>query len=188
MGTVGTPVEGVTIELDAETGRLRVSSAAVAEGYLPQPAPELAGGSFLTGDLAAWDEGRRGRAPSARPGRRSGHRQGQNVQPREVENLLRDLPGVDDVCVLGVDGPEGPRTVLRAVFGAATAAVTFESVVEHCRGKLAEHKIPRSIVVLPELPRDGRGKLDRRQLADPALPSSAAFAGDGTSVTGGVGR
>ena len=101
---------------------------------------------------------------------------GKNVQPREVENLLRDLPGVDDVCVLGVDGPEGPRTVLRAVFGAASAAVTFESVVEHCRGKLAEHKIPRSVVVLPELPRDGRGKLDRRQLAEPALSCSAALA------------
>ena len=54
--------------------------------------------------------------------------------------------------------------------------MTFESVVEHCRGKLAEHKIPRSVVVLPELPRDGRGKLDRRQLADPALSSLAATA------------
>ena len=58
QGTVGTPVEGVAIELDAETGRLRVRSAAVAEGYLPEPASELAGGSFLTGDLAAWDERR----------------------------------------------------------------------------------------------------------------------------------
>ena len=85
------------------------------------------------------------------------------------------------------------RQVLRAVFGAATAPVTFESVVEHCRGKLAEHKIPRSIVVLPELPRDGRGKLDRRQMADPALPGSAAFAADAadvsdvTGVAGGIG-
>ena len=87
-----------------------------------------------------------------------------------------------------VDGPEGSRSVLRAVFGAGAATVTFEGVVEHCRGKLAEHKIPRSIVVLPELPRDGRGKLDRRQLADPALPSLAAFAADGTGVTTGDGR
>jgi long-chain acyl-CoA synthetase len=188
MGTVGTPVEGVTIELDAETGRLRVRSAAVAEGYLPQAVPELADGSFLTGDLAAWDEKRSGELRLLGRADDLVIVKGRNVQPREVENLLRDLPGVDDVCVLGVDGPEGPRTVLRAVFGAATAAVTFESVVEHCRGKLAEHKIPRSIVVLSELPRDGRGKLDRRQLADPALPGSAAFAADVTGITDVTGR
>ncbi|MEO8198155.1 MAG: class I adenylate-forming enzyme family protein [Thermoanaerobaculia bacterium] len=178
-GTVGSLIDGVSIELDAESGRLRVRSAAVADGYLPEAAAELGGGSFLTGDLAAWDEDRTGEL------RLSGRAddlvivKGKNVQPREVENLLRGLPGVEDVCVLGVDGPEGPRTVLRAVFGATASAVTFESVVEHCRGRLAEHKIPRSVVVLPELPRDGRGKLDRRQLADPALASVAAIAAGG---------
>ena len=173
-GTVGSPVEGVTIELDAESGRLRVRSAAVAESYLPEPASELGGRSFLTGDLAAWDDRRSGELRLLGRADDLVIVKGRNVQPREVENLLRELPGVNDVCVLGVDGPEGPRTVLRAVFGAASAAVTFESVVEHCRGKLAEHKIPRSVVVLPELPRDSRGKLDRRQLADPALTPGEA--------------
>ncbi len=176
QGTVGSPVEGVAIELDTETGRLRVRSAAAAEGYLPEPAPELGGGSFLTGDLAAWDERRPGELRLLGRADDLVIVKGKNVQPREVENLLRSLPGVDDVCVLGVDGPEGPRSVLRAVFGAGAAAVTFEGVVEHCRGKLAEHKIPRSVVVLPELPRDGRGKLDRRQLADPGLAAAAVFA------------
>lgn len=181
-GTVGTLVDGVAIELDAESGRLRVRSAAVAEGYLPEPAPELAGGSFLTGDLAEWDERRPGELRLLGRADDLVIVKGKNVQPREVENLLRDLVGVDDVCVLGVDGPEGPRTVLRAVFGADAAAVTFESVVEHCRGKLAEHKIPRSVVVLPELPRDGRGKLDRRRLADPELSAAAVFAGGSASA------
>lgn len=178
-GTVGTLVEGVTIELDSESGRLRVRSAAVAEGYLPEAAPELGGGSFLTGDLAAWDERRPGELRLLGRADDLVIVKGKNVQPREVENVLRHLPGVEDLCVLGVDGPEGPRTVLRAVFAADFAAVTFESVVEHCRGKLAEHKIPRSIVVLPELPRDGRGKLDRRRLADPELSQAAVFAAGG---------
>lgn len=184
-GTVGTLVGGVTIELDAESGRLRVRSAAVADGYLPEPAPELGGGSFLTGDLATWDERRagelrlRGRADDLVIVK------GKNVQPREVENLLRELPGVEDVCVLGVDGAEGPRTILRAVFAASASAVTFECVVEHCRGKIAEHKIPRSVVVLPELPRDGRGKLDRRRLADPQLAAAADLAADAAGAAGG---
>ena len=180
-GTVGELVDGVTIELDGESGRVRVRSAAVAEGYLPEAAPELAGGSFLTGDLAAWDELRPGELRLLGRADDLVIVKGKNVQPREIENLLRTLPGVEDVCVLGVDGPEGPRTVLRAVFGAAASAVTFESVVEHCRGRVAEHKIPRSIVVLPELPRDGRGKLDRRRLADPELSAAAVFAAGGLS-------
>ena len=180
-GTVGELVDGVTIELDGESGRVRVRSAAVAEGYLPEAAPELAGDSFLTGDLAAWDELRPGELRLLGRADDLVIVKGKNVQPREIENLLRTLPGVEDVCVLGVDGPEGPRTVLRAVFGAAASAVTFESVVEHCRGRVAEHKIPRSIVVLPELPRDGRGKLDRRRLADPELSAAAVFAAGGLS-------
>jgi len=174
-GTVGSPIEGVTIELDAETGRLRVRSAALADGYLPESAPELSGGSFLTGDLAAWDEARSGELRLFGRADDLVIVKGKNVQPREVEIVLRELPGVDEVCVLGVDGPDGLRTVLRAVIGTggagASAAVTFESVVEHCRDRLAEHKIPRSVVVLPDLPRDARGKLDRRRLADPALPA-----------------
>lgn len=179
-GTVGTPVEGVRIELDAETGRLRVRSAAVAEGYLPEAAPELGGGSFLTGDLAAWETSRPGELQLLGRADDLVIVKGRNVQPREVENALRDLAGVDEICVLGVDGPEGPRTILRAVLGTATpSVVTFESVVEHCRGKLAEHKIPRSVVVLPELPRDGRGKLDRRRLADAALAAESAAAASG---------
>ncbi len=174
-GTVGSLVDGVRVELDEESGRLRVRSAAVADGYLPDNAPELGGGSFLTGDLGAWD------GPHGGELRLLGRAddlvivKGRNVQPRELENLLRDLPGVDEVCVLGVDGPEGPRTVLRAVLSAASAAVTFESVVEHCRGKVAEHKIPRSVVVLAELPRDGRGKIDRRRLADPLLAAASTL-------------
>lgn len=183
-GTVGTLVEGVTVELDAESGRARVSSAAVAEGYLPDSAPELGGGSFLTGDLAAWDARRPGELRLLGRADDLVIVKGKNVQPREVEALLREIPGVDDVCVLGIDGPEGPRTVLRAVFGAAAHTLSFETVVEHCRGRLAEHKIPRSVVVLPELPRDGRGKLDRRRLSDPDLSAAAVFSSGGLRRSG----
>ena len=184
-GTVGSPVEGVSIELDAETGRLRVRSAALADGYLPEPAPELSGGSFLTGDLAAWEEARSGELRLLGRADDLIIVKGKNVQPREVEIVLRDLPGVEEACVLGMDGPEGQRTVLRAVLAAgASSALTFESVVEHCRGRLAEHKIPRSIVVLPELPRDGRGKFDRRRLADPALATGSSLAPGDSLATG----
>jgi acyl-CoA synthetase (AMP-forming)/AMP-acid ligase II len=161
-GTVGTPVEGVALEVDADSGRLAVRSPAVAATYLPEPAAELAGGRFLTGDLAAFDGGEvrlLGRADDLVIVR------GKNVNPREVEAVLVTLPGVSDACVLGVDGPDGPKSVLRAVIAAPGGLVDYERVIAGCREKLAEHKVPRSVLVLAELPRTERGKLDRAALA-----------------------
>ena len=160
-GTVGTPVDGVEIEIDQERGRLRVRSAAVAEGYLPQGSGEIEDGAFLTGDLGAFDgEEIRllGRADDLVIVK------GKNVQPLEVEAVLRALPGVEEVCVIGVDGPEGPRTVLRAAIATRNGDLSYERVLEHCRAHLAETKIPRSLLFLPELPRDARGKVDRKAL------------------------
>lgn len=161
-GTVGAPVAGVELTLDAESGRLSVRSPAVAEGYLPETAPELRGGSFLTGDLADWEGGEirlLGRADDLVIVK------GKNVQPREVEGILAELPEIEEVCVVGVEGPEGPRTLLRAVVAAADGALTYDRLLEHCRGRLPEHKIPRSLVVVPALPRTARGKLDRAAVA-----------------------
>jgi len=159
-GTVGTPVDGVALELDPASGRLAVRSAAVADTYLPEPSGERGGGRDHT----------RPRAQRAGEGRQRGRAddlvivRGKNVNPREVEAVLRALPGVAEACVLGVDGPDGPRSVLRAVVAAPAGGVDYERVVTGCRERLAEHKVPRSVVVLAELPRNERGKLDRAAL------------------------
>jgi long-chain acyl-CoA synthetase len=160
-GTVGTAVDGVALEIDPESGRLRVRSAAVAEGYIPEPAPELAEGAFLTGDLAR----RRGQEIEL-AGRADDLVivRGRNVDPREIERTLSELPGVREVCVLGVEGPDGPRSVLRAVVATPDGALGYREVVDWCRARLAEHKVPRSVVLVAELPRTDRGKLDRSAL------------------------
>ena len=161
-GTVGTVVPGVEIALDPDAGRLEVRSPAVADTYLPEAAPELAGGRFRTADLARLEGGEvrlLGRADDLVIVR------GKNVNPREVEAVLRALPGVDDAFVLGVDGPDGPRSLLRAVVAARAGGVDYPRVVAWCRERLAEHKVPRGVVVVTELPRTERGKLDRAALA-----------------------
>jgi len=60
--------------------------------------------------------------------------------------VLRALPGVDDAFVLGVDGPDGPRSLLRAVVAARAGGVDYPRVVAWCRERLAEHKVPRGVV------------------------------------------
>ncbi len=140
-GTVGTPVEGVTITLD-DLGRPVVRSRAVALGALPSPDPRLSGGAFTASDLAEWHGGElrlRGRADDLVIVR------GKNVDPREVEDVVRRLPGVEDVAVLGLNG-ERADPLLRAVIACAPQALSYDTVTRHCREHLADHKVPRSIV------------------------------------------
>ncbi len=159
-GTVGEPVEGVEVEIDGD-GRVAVRSPAVASTYLPDPDPRLAGGRFLTNDLGGW-AGRelvlRGRTDDLVIVK------GRNVNPREVEMVLRQLDGVDDVAVLGVEpaGVAGPT--LRAVIATRPGVLTYEAVSTFCHARLAEHKVPRSVIFVAALPRNERGKLDRGAL------------------------
>jgi long-chain acyl-CoA synthetase len=161
-GTVGTPVDGVSIRIGAD-GRPTIRSAAVAIGALPLPDPDLHDGVFVTGDLASWegDELRLcGRADDLVIVR------GKNVDPREVEAVLRGLVEVEDVAVLGLaaDSQDGEPT-LRAVIVCAPNTLSYDAVTRHCRERLADHEVPRSIVFVEMLPRNARGKLDREALA-----------------------
>jgi long-chain acyl-CoA synthetase len=163
-GSVGTPLEGVRLAIDEESGRVAVFSAAVAEGYFPEASPELGDGRFLTGDLGRFDGAELrllGRADDLVLVK------GKNVNPREVEAVIAQLPGVAEVCVLGIAAADGLERTLRAVVvprGEAPLAVDREEVVAHCRAHLAEHKVPRSVVMVDALPRTERGKLDRQAL------------------------
>lgn len=159
--TVGAPVEGVRLEIDPDSGRLAVRSAALSVTYLPEPSPDLGAGRFLTGDLAELGGEVRllGRADDLVFVR------GRNVNPREVEAVLRQLPGVDEVCVLGADGPDGPRSVLCAIVAVPAGGLDAERIAAFCRERLAEHKVPRSLRVVADLPRTERGKLDRAAVA-----------------------
>jgi long-chain acyl-CoA synthetase len=169
-GTVGTPVEGVEITLEPvdpacpSTGRVTVRSPAVAAGYLPEPAepdPRLAGGRYVTGDVAAWQDGElvlRGRLDGLV------NIKGKKINPREVEEVLGGLAGVDEVVVLGVPVPGRAEERLRAVIACGAGRITVEEVLSWCRGHLAPHKVPRSVILVPEMPRTERGKLDRAAL------------------------
>ncbi|HEX3130288.1 MAG TPA: fatty acid--CoA ligase family protein [Thermoanaerobaculia bacterium] len=164
-GTVGTPVEGVRIDLepveDEEGGVVTVRSPAVAAGYLPPDETRLGGGRFVNGDLAVWRNGElvlRGRADDQI------NIKGKKVDPKEVEAVVGQLPGVLEVAVLGLPLPERADQILRAVIACLPGSLTVEDVVAWCRPRLSPHKVPRSVVLVPELPRNTRGKLDRREL------------------------
>lgn len=177
-GSVGEPVEGVRIELDRvegigahasgdgeaapTVGMVTIESAAVARSYWPEAHPMLAGGRFASSDLARWEGGELvllGRTDDLINIR------GKKVNPREVEEALGSLPGVREVVALGaVDCAQRGEMALRVVVAGEPADLSHSAVVDWCRARLAEHKVPRSVVLVEEIPRTARGKIDRQAL------------------------
>jgi acyl-CoA synthetase (AMP-forming)/AMP-acid ligase II len=161
-------VEGVRIVLEPPPGRegeeggmVTVCSPSVAAGYVPERDERLGNGRFVGGDLAVWQNGElvlRGRVDDLI------NVKGKKVNPREVEAVLAELPGVREVAVVGVPVPDRSGEVLRAVVACPAGSLTAAEVVAWCRPRLSPHKVPRSVVLVPELPRTSRGKLDRREL------------------------
>jgi acyl-CoA synthetase (AMP-forming)/AMP-acid ligase II len=185
-GSVGTPVEGVEVELHAGPagaggGVIVVRSPAVAAGYVPDPDQRLAGGRFVASDLGRWQRGE-----LVLLGRQDGmvNIKGKKVNPREVESVLAELSGVEEAVVLGVPLPDRGGEVLRAVIACRPGCLTREEVLAWCRERLAAHKIPRSLILLPELPRTERGKLDRAALLVPPGGAHPAAAGGHASAVG----
>jgi long-chain acyl-CoA synthetase len=166
-GTVGAAVEGVTIRLEPQPGlpegegTVIVASAAVADSYLPDADSRLARGQFRTSDRGTWAGGELRLC-----GRVDGliNVKGKKVDPGEVERVIVELDAVLDVVVIGVPSrPEGNDTV-RAVVACLPGTLTATEVVAFCRTRLAEHKVPRSVRLVTEIPRTTRGKIDRQAL------------------------
>jgi fatty-acyl-CoA synthase len=93
---------------------------------------------------------------------------GENVFPREVEDLLADLGGVTEVAVIGVEDDEfGQRLKAFAVLEPG-AELGESELVAHVKANLAGYKAPREVEFLDELPRNATGKVLKRVLRDGA--------------------
>ena len=90
---------------------------------------------------------------------------GFTTSPSEVEQVVRALPGVQDVVVVGV--PDRHRgEVVKAYVVAPGSALTEAEVVEHCSRHLSRYKVPRSVEFRDALPQTAVGKVLRRRLLE----------------------
>ncbi len=154
-GTVGRPLPGVTVTLD-EAGRVEVDSLANLSGYFGRDR-EVSVRRVVTGDTAEWtSEGRLRLTGRTADILNIG---GRKVPAVRVEEALRQLPGIGDAAVVGVeDTVRGERTV--AFLVADRWPVDTSS--------LTARLTPRELRRIDSLPHTERGKLDRgrlRQLA-----------------------
>ena len=93
-------------------------------------------------------------------------RAGENISPEELENVIREHPGVEDVAVIGVPDEtwgEEPRAVVIPKKG---VNVTEDEIMEYARKNLASFKRPRTVVFVDDLPRNPMGKLVKKQIRE----------------------
>jgi fatty-acyl-CoA synthase len=148
-----------------EIGRIFVASTIPFEGYTGGGGKEIVDGLMSTGDLGHFDAAGRlyidGRDDEMIV---SG---GENVFPREVEELLATHPAIIEAAAVGVEDPEFGQRLAAFVVPRAGEQITGEEVQAFVKANLARYKVPREVVFLPELPRNPTGKILKRQLVNP---------------------
>jgi fatty-acyl-CoA synthase len=152
-GSVGRAAASVDLRL-AEDGEILVRSPFLMDGYFDDPeatASALVDGWFATGDLGALDdEGFLSIVGRKKEVLRTG---GESVSPAEVEAVLRDAPGVEEVAVVGLPDDEWGEVVCAAVVPAPGSTPSLSQLRAHCEGRLAGFKKPKRLALLEALPR-----------------------------------
>jgi acyl-CoA synthetase (AMP-forming)/AMP-acid ligase II len=145
---VGRPLLGVAVRF-LRNGRVQVKSPAVAGRCAWCTLP----------DLGRWNS--HGEIELLGRADRLVNVGGRKLWPAELEAVLRGLPGITDAWVGTEEGGQGKRPRLVAVL---ESSLPLEKVIEGLRRQIPEWKLPQRLLLVPELPRTSRGKVDRRKL------------------------
>ncbi len=171
-GTAGRPPRGVTVKIldeaghelpRGQTGRIFVRNDAQFDGYTGGGNKEIIEGLMSSGDVGHFDEHDLlfvdGRDDDMII---SG---GENVFPREVEDLLANHDDVIEAAVVGVPDPQFGQRLKGFVVLKTGAAVDEPALKDYVKTNLARYKVPRDIVFLEALPRNPTGKILKRELS-----------------------
>jgi long-chain acyl-CoA synthetase len=92
---------------------------------------------------------------------------GVNIYPAEIEAVLHGMPGVHDCAVFGVPSEEFGEALAAAIQPDPGAALDPEQVKTWLRARIADYKVPRTVELRSELPREDSGKIFKRKLREP---------------------
>jgi amino acid adenylation domain-containing protein len=157
-----------------EVGVLVVRGATVMKGYWEKPEetskklrPGLLPGEYVlyTGDLCRIDKdgylyfvGRTDDIIKTR---------GEKVAPKEIENVIHDIPGVREVAVLGVEDEVLGQAIKAYVILEDGCRLTERDISAHCAGHLENYMQPKIVEIRAALPKTSNGKIDKKLLSNP---------------------
>jgi fatty-acyl-CoA synthase len=170
---IADPLSGDPVPIGA-MGELCARGYLVMEGYFEQPEATAAvldaDGWYHTGDLASMDadgclriEGRL---------KDMIIRGGENIYPREIEELLQTHPAVAEVAVVGKPDPHWGETVAAFIRVAAGTAPTEQELHAFCREHLSAYKTPATWVFVDAFPLTGSGKIRKNVLREQLATST----------------
>jgi acyl-CoA synthetase (AMP-forming)/AMP-acid ligase II len=175
-GTAGKPPRGTIVKLfdedrkevpQGETGRIFVGNEMLFEGYTGGGSKDVIGSLMATGDVGRFDDGGRlfveGRDDEMIV---SG---GENVFPKEVEDLLSRHDAVAEAAALGVEDKDFGQRLRAFVVLEEGKEASEDDLKGYVKQNLARYKVPREIVFMDELPRNATGKVLKRELAEMAV-------------------
>ncbi|MCL4132495.1 UNVERIFIED_CONTAM: hypothetical protein GTU68_017577 [Idotea baltica] len=177
-GTVGFPLPGVEFKItdansgaslpDGEVGQIEVRGPNVFKGYwhMPEKTREelREDGFFITGDLGMIDD--HGYVQIVGRNKDLIISGGYNIYPKEIELVLDDQPGVLESAVIGVPHPDFGETVVGVLVAQPGATPDTDAIAAAVGQSLARFKHPRKLVMLPELPRNTMGKVQKNLLRE----------------------
>jgi long-chain acyl-CoA synthetase len=173
-GSIGRPIPDVEITVQDDegnflptgaTGEICVRGGNVMRGYWNQPestAKALRNGWLLTGDVGHGDNDGYFYITDRKKDMLIVN--GINVYPREIEEVIYQIPGVKEAAVVGI--PDSRRGEHPVAFVAAKDGTKLEekAILSLLRQKLADYKVPKKVTFLPALPRNATGKVLKTEL------------------------
>jgi len=171
-GSIGKPLPGVEVKIfngeDNElppdaVGEIVIRGDNVMEGYFEYPEATkntLKNGWLYSGDLGIKDEDGYIRIVDRK--KDMFVRRGLNIYPREIENVLRDLPAVEEAAVIGKKlrpDTEEPVALIKKA-----REISEQDIIDYCRKRLANYKVPRRIIFVDDFPRTATGKISKKEL------------------------
>ena len=176
-GTVGFPLPGVQLrvcsddgtELSAgDIGGIQVKGPNVFKGYWRMPektAEEFTDdGFFKTGDVGKVDD--RGYVTIVGRSKDLIISGGYNVYPAEIEGVINEMRGVAESALVGVPHPDFGEVGVAVVIAKPGASLQPEAIIAGLKATLANFKIPKKCYVVPELPRNTMGKVQKNLLRE----------------------
>ena len=176
-GTVGFALPGVTLRVQDDDGKslgtdeiggIQVKGPNVFKGYwrMPEKTKEefTADGFFKTGDVGKIDA--RGYIKIVGRSKDLIISGGYNVYPAEIEGYINDLPGVAESALIGVPHPDFGEVGVAVVISKPGASLKSAEIIGVLKSKLANFKIPKQCFVVPELPRNTMGKVQKNLLRE----------------------